>query len=143
LKYRPPSATGDAEQEVALPALRELLQRCEVGGGDLVEQRRQGGFRENRELCRMIKRQPVIDLQRIGETLGPPFHLLRHIALQQRNRQRLAGRLRETQRLQAIAGEKEDADGEQRQGRQAALPAALFRRQPASGEGDDQAAEQG
>jgi hypothetical protein len=115
---------GDSQQQVAVLAQCKVLQRLEILVGNLVEESRQGGFGQHRELCRVLLCQPVIGAQRINEPLGSPFHFLRHVSLQQGHRQRLARHLCPAEVTQLLAGDENRCAGEQRQRREVAQPAA-------------------
>jgi hypothetical protein len=114
---------SDSQQQVAVLAQCQFLQRVEILGGNLVEESRQGGFGQHRELRRVLLCQPVIGAQRIKEPLGSPFHFLRHVSLQQGHRQRLARHLCPAEVTQSVAGDENGCASEQRQRRKAVQPA--------------------
>ena len=79
-----------AEDDVAVLAAGQRLQRVDVGFRQLVEEDREGGFRQERQLRRIGLDQFAVEVQGADEGLGPEFHFLRDVALDQRDADRFA-----------------------------------------------------
>ncbi len=81
---------GDAEQQVALGAGGKARQIIEIRPRQLVKKGRDGGFRQHRQLRRVVLGQAVVGAQRVDEQFRTPFECLRDIALEQGDTDRFA-----------------------------------------------------
>ena len=87
-------AGGNPENQFAVFTQCQRAKFIEIAGGQLVQERRDGRFRQHSQLCRVVAGEPVINAQRIGEAFRLPLDFLGDVALQQGNADRLPVGLR-------------------------------------------------
>jgi len=85
-----PIANDSAEKQIALTAFGKLLQLIEIFVRYQIDECGQSRLGQYGQLCGVLQCQLVIVAQRLVELFRSPFQVLRDVALQQGNADRLA-----------------------------------------------------